>query len=58
MLEVLNMTNALAPLLYEKAKAIAKNMLKRGMSVSAVAEDTELDEATIIELQSEMQVLH
>jgi hypothetical protein len=56
LLEVLNMTNALAPLLYEKAKEIAKNMLSLGMSVSDIATCTELDEATVIELQSELQV--
>jgi hypothetical protein len=54
LLEVLNMTNALAPLLYEKAKAIAKNMLSLGMSISDIATCTELDETTIIELQSEL----
>ena len=38
----------------ETGKEIAKKMLKRGMSAEAVAEDTNLDEATIMRLQAEI----
>ena len=62
LLEVLNMTDVYEMIAekYEKwaskknSTMIAKKLLKRGMSVEAVAEDTELDEATVKELQEEL----
>jgi len=36
----------------EKLTEIAKRLLKRGLSLDAIMEDTELDEATIRSLQS------
>ena len=39
-----------------KMKEIAKKLLQRGMSISAIAEDTGLDEATIKELQTELNL--
>ena len=56
LLEVLKMSNLGALLVIDTAKSIAKKMLQRGMSISAIAEDTGLDEATIKELQAELEL--
>jgi len=58
LLEVLRMTD-LATLLVEKAIGerdieLARKMLKRGLSLSAVIEDTDLDESTVKRLQTEL----
>lgn len=57
-LEVLKMTDLATMLVEDAIKGkeieIAKKLLKRGISVEAIAEDTELDEATIRQLQAEM----
>jgi len=37
-------------------KDVSRKMLQRGMSISAIAEDTGLDEATIKELQTELNL--
>jgi hypothetical protein len=53
LLEVLKMTD-IATLLVEDAKIdIAKNMLKRGVSIETIAEDTGLDETIIKKLQAD-----
>lgn len=58
LVEVIRMTD-LATILITDAKkeekiAIAKKLLKRGISVEAIAEDTGLDESTIKKLQAEL----
>lgn len=58
LLEVLKMTD-LATMLIEDAVsereiAIAKRLLKRGISIMAVAEDTGLDKSTLEQLQEEL----
>ena len=41
--------------LVEKAKAIAKRLLKRGIAINAISEDTGLDVEVIEGLQEELE---
>jgi hypothetical protein len=58
LLEVLKMTDLAVMLvtdvINDERTEIAKKMLKRGISVEAVAEDTGLDESTVMQLQDEL----
>lgn len=54
LLEVLRITDLATMLVEEREIEIAKKLLKRGMSITAIAEDTGLDESTIEWLQLEM----
>ena len=54
--EVVRMTDLGVMLMMDEKKSIAKNLLRRGMSISDIAEDTGLDEATIKELQAELEL--
>jgi len=60
LLEVLRMTDLGTMLVVDARKdekmEIAKKLLMRGISVSAVVEDTGLDESTVRRLQAELEV--
>jgi hypothetical protein len=52
--EVLKMSDLVVRLVESKATEIAKKLLKRGLSIMDVVEDTDLDEATVMRLQTEL----
>jgi hypothetical protein len=54
LLGVLKMSELAVMLLESRAAEIAKKLLKRGLSIMDVAEDTDLDEATVRQLQTEL----
>jgi len=56
LLEVLSMTDLGNMLMENKAIEIAKTMLKDGVGISTVSKYTGLDEATVRQLQTELQV--
>jgi len=56
LLEVSAMADLIAKLIEKNVVEIAKKMLKRGMSIDAVAEDTGLEESTIRALYAELDV--
>ena len=57
LLEVLKMTSAFTTLYIERMKDVARKLLKHGMSVGDIMDCTDLDETTITELQSELEVV-
>ena len=56
LLEVLRMTDLAVMLVENEIIKIAKNLLRRGISISAIVEDTGLNEATIQQLQAEIEM--
>ena len=60
LLEVMAMTELIADMIekraVERVEEVARKMLKRGMSVNEVAEDTGLEESTIRELYAKLNV--
>jgi len=56
LLEVMQMSELVVMLVTNAIKDVARKMLQRGMSISAIAEDTGLDESTIRELQEELNL--